>query len=224
MKPQQRLCPKTKGLRFRTFPDAADPNNIIKELEEAQELILLDGPWLKVKVGNQEGWVHGDYVAESSAVDVGIFRLNVPNLANDAMAAVVRKEIGDEYGGGKNGWELQCTEYVTYRVKTKLGIVINWPVKTGRNGGKWGAIFQKYGTYPVSEEPKVNCAMSFTAGISTSAATNEIGHVAFVEEVFPDGSIKISEANWPRNGIYNERTLAKWEWKDKYKAQFSQFI
>ena len=66
--------------------------------------------------------------------------------------------------------------------------------------------------------------MSFTMGISSNQKTNEIGHVAFVEEVYPDGSIRISEANWPRNGIYNERVLTVAEWKDKYKGRFVEFV
>jgi hypothetical protein len=223
MKPQQKLYSKTKGLRFRKSPDASDAKGIIKELQEGEELTLVEGPWLKVKVGTQEGWVHGDYVTEVQTVVVGTFKVGVPNLSKDAMTIAVRKEINDEFGGGKEAWELQCTEYVTYRVKTKLGVTISWPVKSGRNGGKWGSIFQKHGTYKVSSEPKANCAMSFTTGVSSNPAFNEIGHVAFVEEVYPDGSIRISEANWPRNGIYNERTLTKQEWRDKYKALFTNF-
>ncbi len=222
MKPQQHLYSKVKGVRFRQTPDTKNAQNIIKELLESEEVTLIDGPWLKVKVGEQEGWVHGDYLTEKEPI--GKFKMGMPNLANDPMTEIVRKEINDEYKGGVNGWELQCTEYVTYRVKTKLGVVISWPVKSGRNGGKWGTIFQTHKTYPVTAEPKKNCAMSFTTGISTNPATNEIGHVAFVEEVFSNGSIKISEANWPRNGIYNERTLTKSEWKDKYKTQFIQFV
>lgn len=223
MKINQKLYSKTKGLRFRTVPDASDQKAIIKELDEGQEVTLIDGPWLKVSSGGREGWVHGDYVSENFVPLTPLFRLGVPNLANDAMTLAVRKEIGDEYGGGKSGWELQCTEYVTYRVKTKLGIVIKWPVKSGRNGGKWAEIFQKNGTYKILNEPRVNSAMSLTTGISSNPQINEIGHVAFVEETLPDGTIKISEANWPRNGIYNERSLSKFEWQTKYKGRFILF-
>lgn len=220
---QQKLYAKVKGLRLRKSPDSADTKNVISELDENQELTFVDGPWIKVSNGNQEGWVHADYVSESVLIATNSFKKGVPNLSKDVMTVQVRKEIADEYGGGKNGWELQCTEYVTYRVKTKLGVVIKWPVKTGRNGGKWGSIFKASKTYPVSDEPIANRAMSFTTGISSDPAINEIGHVAFVEEVNPDGSIRISEANWPRNGIYNERMLTKAEWKDKYKGSFVSF-
>ena len=224
MKKDQKIYSKTKGLRFRKEPDTSSPKNILKELEDAQEMVLVDGPWLKVRVGTEEGWIHGDYVSEDAPVLSYAFKISLPNLASDAMTAHVRREIADEYGGGTNSWELQCTEYVTYRVKTKLGIVIKWPVKSGRNGGKWVEIFEKYKKYHVLAEPRLNCAMSFTTGISRDPKVNEIGHVAFVEELFPDGSIKISEANWPRSGIYNERVLTKPEWKVKYKGRFVEFV
>jgi surface antigen len=43
---------------------------------------------------------------------------------------------------------------------------------------------------------------------------NEVGYLAYVEAVFPDDVITISEANFPDAGIYNERSLTKEEWKD----------
>ena len=226
MKKDQKIYSKTKGLRFRKGPDASDPKNLnlIRELEERVEMVFLDGPWLKVKIDKQEGWVHADYVSDEAPTLSHAFKISIPNLANDAMTLLVRKEINDEYGGGKNGWELQCKEYATFRVKTKLGVTIAWPVQSGRHGGKWADIFEKHKKYKVLAEPKANCTMSFTMGISSNQKTNEIGHVAFVEEVYPDGSIRISEANWPRNGIYNERVLTVAEWKDKYKGRFVEFV
>ena len=38
------------------------------------------------------------------------------------------------------------------------------------------------------------------------------GHVAFIEAVYPDQSIQLSEANWPDRGIYNERVMVQEEW------------
>lgn len=225
MKPSQKVYAKAAKLRFRESPDASGAGNIIRELPVGQEMAIVDGPWVKVKIGRTEGWVHADYIStEAPERPASLFTVGVPNLAGDDRTThVVRAAIGDMYGGAANGWELQCTEYVTWRVKEVLGFLIDWPVTRGRNGGKWASIFKQYGTYPVSAQPARYAAMSFTAGISTDPKTNEIGHVAFVEEVFSDGSIRISEANWPRNGIYSERTLSKLEWQGKYKAMFTLF-
>lgn len=224
MKNDKKLYSKADDLRFRKEPDTSNDKNILKELKAGQEMVFVDGPWVKVRIGKQEGWVHMDYVAEARPVVSHTFKIGVPSLAGDAITLHVRTEIGDEYRGGRSRWELQCTEYVTYRVKTKLGVTIQWPVKSGRNGGKWAEMFETHKKYKILSEPKVNCAMSFTDGISADPKVNAIGHVAFVEEVNHDGSIKISEANWPRNGMYNERVLSKEKWKDQYKGRFIEFI
>jgi len=152
------------------------------------------------------------------------FVVGEANLADSPGAQAVRLAIGDAFGDGKAGLPLQCTEYVAYRVKTKLGVDIVWPVQSGRNGGAWGEIFKHYGTYTVSEVPVKNSAMCITQGISTDSEINAVGHVAFVERVLKDGSVQVSEANWPRDGIFNKRTISKDEWQNKYKAQFVRFV
>ena len=43
---------------------------------------------------------------------------------------------------------------------------------------------------------------------------NEVGHLTYVEAVFPDTTIAISEVNFPDSGMYNERQLTKEEWKE----------
>jgi hypothetical protein len=231
MKIEQSLFTKVKGVRFRKTPNSKDSDNIIRELKEAQKLIFVDGPWVKVQLGNDVGWVHADYLTEKGPVlaenasgeRTHVFKIGVPNFEGDDLTKHVRAEIGDIFNGGKNKFELQCTEYVQYRVKEKLGVAIRWPVDSGRSGGKWAEIFEKNNAYKILETPEANCAMCFTSGISTNPIANDVGHIAFVEAVNPDGTIKISEANWPRNGIYNERTLTEKDWKEKYKARFVKF-
>lgn len=53
--------------------------------------------------------------------------------------------------------------------------------------------------------------------------SDEVGHVAYVEAVFPDDTITISEVNFPDSGIYNERSLLKEEWKS-LKPVFIQIV
>jgi surface antigen len=40
------------------------------------------------------------------------------------------------------------------------------------------------------------------------------GHVAFVEAVFPDETINISETDYPEGGGYNERVMTQEEWRE----------
>ena len=51
-----------------------------------------------------------------------------------------------------------------------------------------------------------------TVGSVMEFVLPEKAHLAYVENVFPDGTIQISEADWPDRGIYNERVLVEDEW------------
>lgn len=231
MNKDQKIYAKENDVNFRKPSEAIDG---VQKMKMGQELVFVDGPWLRVTKDGQQGWVHADFVSEANPSptltisQVPQFAVGKPNLFGDAMTTEVRKLISDEFGGDRDKDHLNCTEYVQYRVKTKLGINIAWPVKSGRNGGGWWKIFQNASQYKIPTDPKAGCAMCFTTGISQNSATNAVGHVAFVEEVLLDGSIKISEANWPPqgqqpNGQYNERIIPKDKWQNQYKAKFVDF-
>lgn len=222
------------GLRMRTTPEIKDDNIIItvdfgKEVSVIQE----QDKWFKVKIEDKEGWVSCYYLTENpptkqtpelqkkeSTSDVlPTFKIGVVNLANDSNTVKLRKIINDAFGCGANGYDLQCTEYVHYKIQ-QLGITINWPAERPRHGGRWATIFEKSGQYKILSSPKAGCAMSFTSGLKNS----NIGHVAFVEEIYNNEAIKISEANWPPPGKYCERILTKDQWQDKYKGRFIDFL
>lgn len=231
MNKDQKIYVKEDDVNFRKQSEAIDGT---QKMKKDQELIVVDGPWFRVTKDGQQGWVRADYITEIAPeliqpdASTISFVIGQPNSATTDITKKIRETIMDVLNGAKNGYALQCTEYVSYRLKTKLGIDIAWPVSSGRHGGVWWKIFQDAGLYKILSEPKADCAMCFTAGISAVPATNAIGHVAFVEEVLPDGSIKISEANWPPKGQqpqgqYNERQIAKDKWQNQYKAQFVDF-
>jgi len=232
MNKDQKVYIKEDGVRFRKTPDISSAANIIRELSKGQELIFLEsnGLWFKVHVGMEEGWVRGDYVSEVSLTPTQVIQQTLIFVKGQAYLAAseitkkVRAAIKDEFGLGKSVDTLNCTEYVMYRVKIRTGVTIQWPSDRPRNGGKWADIFERNKLYIIESEPQVNGAMCFTTGISSDQKINDIGHVAFVEEVLPDGSIKISEANWPNQGKYNERPISKAEWENKYKARFIRFV
>lgn len=146
-----------------------------------------------------------------------VVRQPYPATHPDTLA--IRQIIKDQFTGGKNSYDLQCVEYVHYKVKEKTGVEIQWPSDRPRHGGLWASIFQRNNLYKVMDEPTVHCAMSFTKPDFNAP----YGHVAFVEEVLADGSVRISEANWPNKGIYNERVVKKDDLETKYQARFIDF-
>jgi len=222
------------GLNVRALPDVSGTK--LGVLTHGAEVTILQeqDKWFEIKSGDLQGWVSSVYLSETKPAEQAQwvvkedvsnefpqFQKAVANLVNDTNTIKLRKIIGDEFGGDANGWDLQCTEYVCYKLR-QLGVRISWPADRPRHGGRWAGIFEKNGLYKILSEPKAGCAMCFTTGFKT-AVMNETGHVAFVEQVMEDGSVKISEANWPPPGKYNERVVPASEWRDKYKCRFVEF-
>lgn len=218
---------KVDNLRFRETPNTEELENVIRELDKGAELEIVSGPWIKVRINGKVGWVHKDYTSrekptktrkEASKSENELdLQAGVPNLAHDKNTKIIREAIDDEFGGGVNGWSLQCTEYVQYKVQEVLGVQIQWPVSSGRHGGEWASIFEEHDVYKVQSKPKRHCAASFTK------INPPHGHLAFVEEVLGDGKIRVSEANWPSRGKYNERIITKRKQKEKYGIRFVIF-
>ena len=91
----------------------------------------------------------------------------------------------------------QCTWYV-YNRAAQFGI--SFDPYMG-NGGDWRL---KPG-YTVSNKPEIGDALSFAPG--QAGAIDFYGHVAFVEDVRPDGSILISESNFSGLGVVSYRVF-----------------
>jgi len=149
------------------------------------------------------------------------------NPANSETTKRIRKFINYEFKFSDDpNFEkiyLQCTEYVQFRVKQKLGITIEWPSDRPRHGKYWVVILTYNNICKEVKVPISDCIMSFTDGFK-HPVMQQTGHIAFVEEVYPDNSIKISEANWDNKGSYKERNLSLKEWRDYWKGKFAYFI
>ena len=222
------------GLNIRSSPDVASTKLGTTPYGAEVNILNEQGKWFEIKTNNLQGWVSSVYLTEerppeqqqpklkeSISDELPQFRIGVANNARDPNTLKLRKIINYEFGLNFEEDELQCTEYVQYRTHL-AGINIKWPTKTGRNGGSWANIFKSHGLYKVLDEPRAGCAMSFTTGFRTPVM-NRTGHIAFVEQVLENGSVQISEANWPPPGKYNERVVSVSEWRDKYKCRFVDF-
>lgn len=240
---KKKIYTKVRGLRFRKTPNTSSMRNVVRELKVGRELELIDGPWLKVRDGRTEGWVHGDYVTEevpsvrkiskaSKAISYNIvnkapeFVKGQANPGSSSNTKKVREIIGYEfrYETPFEKTNLQCTEYVQFKVLQKLGHKINWGKhKSGRHGGKWWIILKKLG-YVVLENPKENCVVSFTEVRMKDGTLTKEGHVAFIESVDSNGTIHILEANWPSHGKFSKRSILKQRWQNYYKAKFIEIL
>jgi len=164
------------------------------------------GRFYKIAWGTTEGWVLRDDVVDRAVRVYPEFRIGQENSVDSPNTAHVRGILGDVFSLGRSEFALQAGEYVLYRLWRK-NIRIEWPSTRPRVPGLWHTILKGAPRVHIGVTPKVGSVMEYMFN-------NDVGHLAYVEAVFPDNTITISEMNYPDSGIYNERDLTKEEWKE----------
>ncbi len=104
------------------------------------------------------------------------------------------RSISNGYASGSNLYTSgQCTYYVFDRVGGKIG-------STWGNASNWANAAASSG-YTVNNTPKVGAIMQTTQGY--------YGHVAYVEGVNSNGSVRVSEMNYGHGaGVVTSRTIS----------------
>lgn len=172
------------------------------------------GRFFHVTWNGLTGWVLRDDLADRVSRVYPEFRVGQEHSVDHPHTAQVRAILGNEFGVGRSEFPLQSGEYVVYKLWRK-GIRIQWPDIRPRVPGLWHTILKGLPQVHMGVMPKVGTVMEYMLD-------TDVGHVAYVEAVFPDDTISISEVNFPDSGIYNERILTKEEWKS-LKPIFIQF-
>lgn len=120
------------------------------------------------------------------------------------VPAPVRNSVptygGFRFGGsavyGYNGYDYgYCTWYTANR-RAEVGKAI--PANLG-NASTWKVLSQRAGI-PVGSKPKKHAVI-------WTPPRDYYGHVGFVEEVYPDGSVRVSEMNVRGWGVRSEKVL-----------------
>ncbi|CRI07453.1 Staphylococcal secretory antigen ssaA1 [Staphylococcus argenteus] len=104
------------------------------------------------------------------------------------------RSISNGYASGSNLYTSgQCTYYVFNRVGGKIG-------STWGNASNWASAAASAG-YTVNNTPKAGAIMQTTQGY--------YGHVAYVEGVNSNGSVRVSEMNYGHGaGVVTSRTIS----------------
>ena len=134
---------------------------------------------------NQGGGLGADY--STSDKNIKVTTQNAPSSNNSTA-------FSGQSGSGSNAYTAgQCTYYVYDKVGGKIGS--NWG-----NASNWANAAAQDG-YNVSNSPKQGAIMQTSQGA--------FGHVACVENVNSDGSIKVSEMNYNDGpGNVSTRTIS----------------
>ncbi len=163
------------------------------------------GRFCEVTWNAVSGWILKEDLADRAASVYPVFKKGDIYHVDSPGTAQVRSIIHDEFGLGRSEFDLQAGEYILYRL-WKRGIRIAWPSVRPRVPGMWHEILASTSGVRTGSEPRVGSIMEYMLD-------GDMGHLAYVEAVFPDETISISEVNNPDSGIYNECEMRKEEWK-----------
>lgn len=168
-------------------------------------MITRSGRWAQVCVRNHEGWVFKDMLKEQ-AVDV--FPYFTDGLVYDfdnIQTQKIRLCINDEFMGTMASLPLSDAEYVAYRMY-RLGKKIPWSLERPRIAGTWQKKLRGEAGVHIGIVPKTSSIMEYII--------DDVGHLCFVESVFPDKSLKISSAGIYEDGMYSELIIQKDDLKE----------
>ena len=160
--------------------------------------------WSEVSYGDVRGWVLRDSVTDSSVT---------PQFFSDEYygpeakeVKIVRTIIADDFNGAALDLPLQDVEYVTYRLQKKAR-TLPWGIERPRTAGSWQRLLRGKSGVHIGVTPKTDSIMEVVH-------EDDTGHVAYVEAVFPDQSILISEVGQPEPGVFSAHTMTKEEWRE----------
>lgn len=164
-----------------------------------------EGDWVAVTHKGRKLWTKRENLVESEAVVHPYFVIREYCGPEDRNTVRLRAIIDDEFNAGRAGLPITTEEYVTYRL-TKDGLKLPDVPDRPRLAGDWKLYFRGQLGVHVTVRPKARSVMEYMA-------EDGGGQLAYVEAVFPDESITISEFGIPEDGYFNERTIAKEAWQ-----------
>lgn len=169
-------------------------------------VVLSSGRWSQIQYENQTGWVLKDGLTSEGSRIKPNFLIGQFYGFDSEETKKLRIIIDDEFSGLNIEQPLEDVEYVFYKlIESNKKIV--WPSERPRIAGRWQKI--------LAGKPGVHISIHPVTGAVMETVNNEgVGHLAYVEAVFPDQSLLISEIGVPEEGYYNERTLPYREWRE----------
>lgn len=182
-------------------------DTVITHVPYGSMIMVLEekGRFSKVAKDGLVGWMLRDDLRAQAAHVLPEFVAGEENAHDDPNTLRLRAYIKDEFHGGETESCLQAGEYVVYMLARK-NLNINWPSVRPRTPGLWHTILKGVPGVYIGIAPKTGSIMEYTL-------PGDIGHLAYVEAVFPDERISASSVNLPDHGIYSEQVLTKEEWQ-----------
>lgn len=195
----------TSGAPLRADPTIGS-DNVVAQVPFGAMVVAVstENDWVHIFYKGMEGYVVLGDLTDRAAYVYPTLTIGEAYEAHDPHTERLRAVISDEFSYGSGDLPLQAEEYVTYKL-LRQSMVIPWPAVRPRTPGTWRTLLQAVPAVTISSDPSARSVIEWQGDVR--------GHVAYVEAVFPDNTIQISEANYPDRGVYNERTMVESEWR-----------
>ena len=174
----------------------------------------LGGRWAEVVYEGTSGWILKDVLRERREDIHPQLHAEVYYDAANSETVKLRACINDEFGGARADLPLTAAEYVAYKLFLAKR-QIDWPSDGPRVAGSWQKRLRGLPGIHISILPSTGSVMEYVI--------DDVGYLAFVEAVFPDSSIKITEVGATEEGQFTERIMNKEEFRE-YRPVFIEVI
>lgn len=168
------------------------------------QIVGSQGKWLEISHEDIRGWVHRDDVTRTKEQLTPQFIEGEQYTYDHPETEKLRTALHDQFHAEAFDLPLTDIEYVTYKLESN-NQRIAWPVERPRAAGTWQRLLKGVPGVHQGISPKTGAVIEYINSDNT-------GHVAYIEAVYPDASIFISEVGYPEEGRFHERTLTKDEW------------
>jgi hypothetical protein len=180
---------------------------ILATLPYGATLMVLEerSAWTHVRYDGQFGWVERSNLTGVFAAVRPYFVIKERCNAASEATQRLRGLIQDAFGGERAHVPLQSEEYVYFRLLER-GLDLPSIAARPRRAGLWHKLFAGIRGVHIGVRPKTGAVMEYTDA-------DEVGHLAYVEAVFPDESVSLTEIGNPEESFYSERVLTKDAWQ-----------
>ncbi len=173
---------------------------------DAVTVAAFRGNYANVQTNKYTGWVEKDALSSRKEEVWPGWVYNVWCDATHETTIKVRVLLKDMFFAGAAGLPLQSTEYVT-AVLREDNRQIDWPVAIHRVPGRWHQLLRGVRGIHVGIHAKTDSVMEWTD-------ESGIGHLAYVREVRPDKTIRLSGVGIIEESILESLLLPESLWKE----------
>jgi hypothetical protein len=206
LKPGEQYYIGALGAYMYKDPVLAFDNAIIKlDYGQNVRLITLQGRWAQVRLAGTVGWVFKDSLVVQTSDVYPVFIQGIVYDAEQAETVKLRACIDDAFNGAVSGHVLSAAEYVHYCLLQKK-LYIDWGDIRMRIPGTWQRKLRgRFGVH-IGISPQTNSVMEYIV--------DDVGHLAFVDAAFSDGSISITEIGKHEEAMYSQDTMSADQWRE----------